>query len=113
LRPLGLIESNEPELIVCPTCGRCEIDVVALAKKVKKELKNLRKPIRVAVMGCIVNGPGEAADADVAVCAGKGKGFLYRQGQKIAAVPEAKLLEALREEIARLKTAPPGGFQEE
>lgn len=102
LQPLGLIQAEEPELIVCPTCGRCQIDVTALAKKVKNELKTLHKPIRVAVMGCIVNGPGEAADADVAVCAGKGKGFLYRHGQKIAAVAEDKLLEALREEIARL-----------
>lgn len=103
LKPLGLCADSEPELIVCPTCGRCEIDVVGLARKVKEELRKIHKPIRAAVMGCIVNGPGEAADADVAVCAAKGKGFLYRHGKKIAAVPEAELIEALRKEIARME----------
>ena len=101
LKPLGLYSDTEPELIVCPTCGRCEIDVVDLARKVKKELQTAGRPIRVAVMGCVVNGPGEAADADVAICAAKGKGFLYRHGKKIAVVPEEGLIGALREEIAR------------
>ena len=102
LKPLGLYSDAEPELIVCPTCGRCKIDVVGLARKVKKELGAVHRPIRVAVMGCIVNGPGEAADADVAVCAAEGKGFLYRHGKKVSAVPEGKLMAALREEIGRL-----------
>jgi len=74
-----------------------------LARKMKKELEHVDKPIRVAVMGCIVNGPGEAADADVAVCAAEGKGFIYRRGVRTAVVPQEHLLEALRSEIARWK----------
>lgn len=102
LASLGLVERHGPELIVCPTCGRCEIDVKGLARKVRKLLSTVQQPLRVAVMGCVVNGPGEAADADVAICAGKGKGFIYRNGQKIAAVEEAGLLEALRQEITAI-----------
>lgn len=99
LLSLGLCPPSGPQLIVCPTCGRCRINVVALARKVKKELKDINCPVRVAVMGCVVNGPGEAADADIAVCAAEGKGFLYRQGVRTAIVPAEKLLEALRREI--------------
>jgi len=103
LLSLGLQEPTGPQLIVCPTCGRCRINVAALARKVKKELTHLNKPIRVAVMGCVVNGPGEAADADIAVCAAEGKGFLYRQGVRTAIVPAERLLEALREELRRCR----------
>jgi len=102
LLSLGCWEREEPELIVCPTCGRCQVDIVRLAKQVKKTLKKIKKPIRVAVMGCIVNGPGEAADADVAVCAAKGKGFIYRGGKQIKTVAEEKLPEALAKEIEKL-----------
>ncbi|HSV27798.1 MAG TPA: flavodoxin-dependent (E)-4-hydroxy-3-methylbut-2-enyl-diphosphate synthase, partial [Sedimentisphaerales bacterium] len=91
-----------PELIVCPTCGRTQIDVVALARKVKKALAGASGPARVAVMGCIVNGPGEAADADVAICAAKGKAFIYRRGEKVATVPEKDIAAAILAEIARL-----------
>ena len=101
LNSLGLYEGHQPELIVCPTCGRCEIDVVKLAKQVKRLLKGIDKPLRVAVMGCVVNGPGEAADADIAVCAAKGKGFIYRNGRKKTVVPESKLIGALTAEIAK------------
>lgn len=101
LLSLGLQEPTGPQLIVCPTCGRCRINLAALARKVKKELTCLNKPIRVAVMGCVVNGPGEAADADIAVCAAEGKGFLYRQGVRTAIVPAERLLEALRDELRR------------
>jgi len=100
LQALGLEEQLSPHLVVCPTCGRCRIDVAALARKVKRLLSGIRKPLHVAVMGCIVNGPGEAADADIAVCAAEGKGYLYRRGQKIAVVQEADLLDALAREIA-------------
>jgi (E)-4-hydroxy-3-methylbut-2-enyl-diphosphate synthase len=100
LLSLGLAPRQEPELIVCPTCGRCEVDVKGLARKVRKLLEKVHQPMRVAVMGCIVNGPGEAADADIAICAGKAKGFIYRRGEKIAAVEESQLLEALGREIA-------------
>ncbi|OQY03755.1 MAG: 4-hydroxy-3-methylbut-2-en-1-yl diphosphate synthase [Planctomycetales bacterium 4572_13] len=99
LRSLGLESRTGPDLIVCPTCGRCQVDVVALAKKVRKRLAGIDKQIKVAVMGCIVNGPGEAADADIAVCAGAGKGYIYKNGEKIAAVEEANLLDALAEKI--------------
>ncbi len=92
---LGLRARSTPELIVCPTCGRTEIDIIKLAKQVEKALRRINKPCRVAVMGCIVNGPGEAADADVAVCAGKGKANLYRHGHKIATVPETEIISRL------------------
>lgn len=95
LSSVGLFEKQSPELIVCPTCGRCQLDVVSLAKKVKKAVKDIEKPIKIAVMGCVVNGPGEAADADVAICAANKKGFLYSKGQKIAVVAEENLLSEL------------------
>ncbi|MHC5161999.1 MAG: flavodoxin-dependent (E)-4-hydroxy-3-methylbut-2-enyl-diphosphate synthase [Planctomycetota bacterium] len=97
--PVREIVITGPELIVCPTCGRCQVNVVALAKKVRKRLEGIDKQVRVAVMGCIVNGPGEAADADIAVCAGAGKGYIYKNGKKIATVEEANLLDALAKEI--------------
>lgn len=96
---IGLQKSNKPELTVCPTCGRCQIDVVKLAGKIKKALNGIDKPLRVAVMGCVVNGPGEAADADIAVCAAKNKGYIYRNGKKISTIPENKIIPALIEEI--------------
>ena len=73
-----------------------------LAKKVKACLKDINKPLRIAVMGCVVNGPGEAADADLSICAGKGKGFLYKKGKKIKTIPEIKLLETLTKELKKL-----------
>lgn len=99
LQSLGLCPERGPELIVCPTCGRCQIDVVSLARKVKEMISDLDKPLRIAVMGCIVNGPGEAADADLAICAANGKGYIYRHGKRTSTVPEDELLEALRKEI--------------
>ncbi len=99
---LALHERRRPELIVCPTCARAEIDVIKLARRVKKALNNINKPLRVAVMGCIVNGPGEAADADLAVCTAKNKGYIYRHGQKIAVVPESKIISALLKELQKL-----------
>ena len=95
LLSLGLIERTGPELIVCPTCARAEVDIIQIAKRVKKLLDKSDKSVRVAVMGCIVNGPGEAADADIAVCAGKGKGFIYKQGRKVSTVAEADIPSAL------------------
>jgi (E)-4-hydroxy-3-methylbut-2-enyl-diphosphate synthase len=99
---LGLRRRRKPELIVCPTCGRTEIDVVALARRVGEALSQMDKPCRVAVMGCVVNGPGEAADADFAICAGKGKAYFYRGGQKIATVPDAEIVPRLLEALASL-----------
>jgi len=102
LGSLGLYNLNEPELIVCPTCARAQIDITKPARRVKEALKKVDKPVRVAVMGCIVNGPGEAADADLAVCAAKGKAFLYRKGKKIATISEAKLEAVLLNELEKL-----------
>ena len=103
LASLGLYQKKTPTLIVCPTCGRCQIDVVKMARQVKTALKPIEKPFRIAVMGCVVNGPGEAADADLAICAAKGRGFIYRQGKKIAAVKEQELVSVLLKEIEKLK----------
>ena len=99
---LGLAERTRPELIVCPTCGRTEIDIVKLAKRVDKALHKVKKPCRVAVMGCVVNGPGEAADADIAVCAAKEKAALYIHGRKIAIVPEPEIIPRLLAAIEAL-----------
>jgi len=99
---LGLYKRLTPELIVCPTCGRTQIDIIELARRVKKIISEINRPLRIAVMGCIVNGPGEAADADLAVCAAKNKGFLYRKGRKIAIVPQNKIIPALLKELQKL-----------
>jgi len=99
---LGLYERSSPELIVCPTCARAEIDVIKLARRVEKAIRGIDKPLRVAVMGCIVNGPGEAADADIALCAAKNKAFIYRNGRKISIVPEHKAIQALLRELQKL-----------
>ena len=99
---LGLYKRTEPELVVCPTCGRTEIDVIKLARQVKKSLTEIDRPLRIAVMGCIVNGPGEAADADLAVCAAKNKAYIYRNGRKISVVPQNKIIPAVLKELQKL-----------
>jgi len=99
---LGLYKRSTPELIVCPTCARTEIDVVKLARRVEKAVREIDKPLRIAVMGCVVNGPGEAADADLAICAAKNKAFIYRNGRKISTVPESKILPTLLKELKKL-----------
>jgi len=100
---LGLYERSAPELIVCPTCARAQIDVIKLARRVEKALCGIVKPLRIAVMGCVVNGPGEAADADLAVCAAKNKAHIYRKGRKISIVPENKIIPALLKELKNRK----------
>ncbi len=99
---LGLYPRSGPELIVCPTCARAEIDVIKLARRVEKAVRDIDKPLRVAVMGCIVNGPGEAADADVALCAAKNKAYIYHKGRRVAIVSEAKAIPALLKELQKL-----------
>jgi (E)-4-hydroxy-3-methylbut-2-enyl-diphosphate synthase len=96
---LGLHAPSGPELIVCPTCARAQMDVVKLAGRVKKALRGVRKPLRVAVMGCVVNGPGEASDADVAVCAAGSKASIYRRGRKIRTVSEGEIIPELLREV--------------
>ena len=101
LKSLNL-RQHGPVLVSCPTCGRTEVDLVKLARQVAKELQKIKKPIKVAVMGCVVNGPGEAADADVGIACGKGKGILFRNGKKIGVVKEANYLTALMDEVNKL-----------
>mgnify|MGYP001579535992 FL=1 len=98
LRTLGIREKGA-EIISCPTCGRCNIDLRGLAKKVESKLKNIDKPITVAVMGCVVNGPGEAREADFGIAGGKKRGILFKKGKIIKQVREEELLDALIEEI--------------
>lgn len=99
LKTLGL--RRGPELISCPTCGRCEIDLIPLAEEVERRISHCRAPIKIAVMGCVVNGPGEAREADVGIAAGKGAGLLFARGEVIRKVPERNLIDALMEEIKK------------
>ncbi len=96
------IRRRGPELISCPTCGRCQVDLVPIARAVEERLRTMDSPVKVAVMGCVVNGPGEAREADVGVAAGNGVGLLFRHGEPIRKVPEAEIVDALFEEIARI-----------
>jgi len=89
-------------LISCPTCGRAKIDVAALAGAAEERLKAVHKPLRVAVMGCAVNGPGEAREADIGIAGGDGCGVLMRKGEILRKVPEAELLDALMAEIEKM-----------
>lgn len=104
LASLGLYEQDEPklQLVVCPTCARAQVDVTRLARRLKKALGPIHQSLTVAVMGCIVNGPGEAADADLAVCTAKTKAYIYRKGRRISIVPENKIIPAILEELADL-----------
>jgi (E)-4-hydroxy-3-methylbut-2-enyl-diphosphate synthase len=88
-----------PVLVSCPTCGRTEADVVKLAQEVEARLAKINRPIKVAVMGCVVNGPGEAKDADVGIACGKGKGVIFKKGEKVAVVEEKDFLTALMKEV--------------
>lgn len=98
LRNLGL-RNRGPELISCPTCGRSEIDLISLAKSVDEKIKHMPDPIKIAVMGCVVNGPGEAREADVGIAGGRGVGLLFRRGEIVKRVPEAELINELMKEI--------------
>ena len=99
LQVLGLRLRSEPELIACPTCGRIEIDLIAMMAEVRRRLAEIPVPVKVAVMGCVVNGPGEAEGSDVAVFAGKHRGVIYVQGEQVATVTEDQILDRLFEEV--------------
>lgn len=101
LKSLDLREHG-PTLISCPSCGRAEVDIISLAESVDKNLKEISKPIKVAVMGCVVNGPGEAKDADVGIACGKGKGAIFRKGKIVSTVAEKDFLATLMAEIKNL-----------
>ncbi len=91
-----------PEIISCPTCGRCEVDLIDIARDVDARLQNVVNPVRVAVMGCVVNGPGEAADADIGVACGAGSGAVFKHGKIVRKVQEEDIIDALMEEIEKL-----------
>jgi (E)-4-hydroxy-3-methylbut-2-enyl-diphosphate synthase len=101
LKSLGLRQRGLT-LVSCPSCGRAEVDIIALAEAVSKRLEMISKPIKVAVMGCVVNGPGEAKDADVGIACGKGKGAIFRKGEVVSIVEEKDFLEALMAEVDSL-----------
>jgi (E)-4-hydroxy-3-methylbut-2-enyl-diphosphate synthase len=96
------LRQRGPVLVSCPTCGRTEVDLIQIAEAVEKELTRIKKPVRVAVMGCAVNGPGEARDADIGIACGKGKGLLFKKGEKIAVIEESDFITALMAEIEKL-----------
>jgi len=102
LMSLGLRQRRGPELIACPTCGRTEIDLIGMVAEVKKALEGVKVPIKVAVMGCVVNGPGEADDADIALCGGKDKALIYCRGKRVASVPAADAVKTLLEQIGQM-----------
>ncbi len=107
LASLRLRRRDGVELISCPTCGRLQMDLIPIIEKVSealKEFKHLRRPIQVAIMGCVVNGPGEADNADVAICAGKNKAVLYCHGQRLRNIKPEEIVSAVMEEVRALAT---------
>lgn len=101
LRALNL-RHRGPEIISCPTCGRCEIDLFSLVEKVEQRLTGITDPVKVAVMGCVVNGPGEAKAAQVGIAGGRGQGILFRDGKLVRKVPESDLAEVLVGEVSKI-----------
>jgi (E)-4-hydroxy-3-methylbut-2-enyl-diphosphate synthase len=102
LEYLGFRERSGLDLIACPSCGRAEVDVIKVAEEAARALEAERLPIQVAIMGCIVNGPGEAREADIGIAAGRGKGHLFIKGRVVRVVPEEAMVDALVEEARRL-----------
>jgi len=102
LEALGLRERKGLDLIACPSCGRAEVDVIEVATAAQKALEEAKLPIQVAVMGCVVNGPGEAREADIGIAAGKGRGHLFIKGQVVRVVPEEEMVAALLDEAQKL-----------
>lgn len=90
---------RKPELIACPTCGRLEIDLEGIIAQLEKRLDGRKTPIKISVLGCVVNGPGEAKEADLGIAAGKGKGMIFKRGEMLRTVPESEMVDALMEEI--------------
>ena len=93
-----------PDLISCPTCGRCGIDLFAIVEQVERHALAMRAPVKIAVMGCVVNGPGEAAEADVGIAGGRGEGVLFKKGKIVKTIPEASLVKNLLAEMDKLET---------
>jgi (E)-4-hydroxy-3-methylbut-2-enyl-diphosphate synthase len=103
------IRRRGPEIIACPTCGRTRIDLFGIVERVERALSGMRAPIKIAIMGCVVNGPGEAREADIGVAGGDGVGVLFRKGRVVRKFPAERLVDVLIEEAASLEkrfTAP-------
>ncbi len=98
LTSLGL-RTRGVQLVACPSCGRAEVDIIAIAQEVERRLQQVRSPVKVAVMGCAVNGPGEARMADLGIACGRGMGLLFRDGRVVASLPEDRLVDALMEQV--------------
>ena len=98
LKAVG-VRRRGPEIVACPTCGRCEINLMELYEEVERRARKITAPIKIAVMGCVVNGPGEAREADVGLAGGKGVGLIFRRGKIVRKVPEKELLSAFFEEV--------------
>ena len=101
LKSFGLI-SNAATLISCPTCGRIEIDLISIANEIEEYIQSIQVPIKVSVLGCAVNGPGEAKEADIGIAGARGEGLLFRKGKTIRKVPEADMVEELKKEIDKI-----------
>ncbi|HGE71652.1 TPA: flavodoxin-dependent (E)-4-hydroxy-3-methylbut-2-enyl-diphosphate synthase [Candidatus Poribacteria bacterium] len=101
LKSLGLREHGVT-IVSCPTCGRTQIDIIKIAREVEARLSDIEKPIKVAVMGCVVNGPGEAMDADIGIAGGKGLGLLFKKGEKVRTIPEEQLVNVLVDEVRKM-----------
>ncbi len=102
LRSLGLATRNV-ELIACPTCGRLEVDLFSITRQLEDRLSGMKKPVKIAILGCVVNGPGEASEADIGVACGKGVGILYRKGEVIRRVKEEEIVDAVVEEVGKFQ----------
>jgi (E)-4-hydroxy-3-methylbut-2-enyl-diphosphate synthase len=102
LKALGL-RRHGPEIISCPTCGRCEIDLFSIAEKIEKAMMTVKAPIKIAIMGCVVNGPGEAKAADVGIAGGKGVGVLFKKGKVVKKFPEKDILTELLKAIQEIE----------
>ncbi len=95
------LRQHGPVLVSCPSCGRAEVNIIELAREVEEQLLKISKPIKVAVMGCVVNGPGEARDADIGIACGKGRAVLFKKGKKIGTIVEKDFVEVLMREVER------------
>ena len=98
LRSLGLA-SRSVEIIACPTCGRLEVDLFKITNELEEKLRGIKKPVKIALLGCVVNGPGEASEADIGIAAGKGVGILYRKGEVVRRLKEDEIIDAVMEEV--------------
>lgn len=102
LRSLSLASRNI-ELIACPTCGRLEVDLFGIVGQLEERLAGIKKPVKIAVLGCVVNGPGEASEADIGIAAGKGVAILYRKGEVVRRVKEEEIVSAVLEEVEKFR----------